>query len=131
MIGGLRQLGMIAAVSLRLLSLIFQQVLGLVLLMSRTSSTRDVELLILRHELAVLRRTHQTTPGLGRPRRAGRPESASCPKRCEASPGHSGHRPVLAPPPRAQEWIYPKRSGRPPIDELLAGLVVQMAKKET
>ena len=40
---------MIAAVSLRLLYLIFQQVLGLVLLMGRTSSTRDVELLILRH----------------------------------------------------------------------------------
>jgi putative transposase len=49
---------MIAAVSLRLLYLIFQQVLGLFLLMGRTSSTRDVELLILRHEVAVLRRTH-------------------------------------------------------------------------
>jgi len=57
-IGGLRRLGMIAAVSLRLLYLIFQQLLGLVLLMGRTSSTRDVELLILRHEVAVLRRTH-------------------------------------------------------------------------
>ena len=49
---------MIAAVSLRSLYLIFQQLLGLVLLMGRTSSTRDVELLILRHEVAVLRRTH-------------------------------------------------------------------------
>ena len=36
---------MIAAVALRLLYLIFQQVLGLVLLMGRTSSTKDVELL--------------------------------------------------------------------------------------
>ncbi len=58
MIGSLRRLGMIAAVSLRLLYLIFQQVLGLVLLMGRTSSTKDVELLILRHEVAVLRRTN-------------------------------------------------------------------------
>ena len=49
---------MISAVSLRLLYLIFQHMLGLVLLMGRTSSTRDVELLILRHEVAVLRRTH-------------------------------------------------------------------------
>ena len=49
---------MIAAVSLRLLYLIFQQVLGLVLLMGRTSSTKDVELLVLRHEVAVLRRTN-------------------------------------------------------------------------
>ena len=49
---------MIAAVSLRLLYLIFHQVLGLVLLLGRTSSTKDVELLVLRHEVAVLRRTN-------------------------------------------------------------------------
>ena len=41
-----------------LLYLIFWQVLGLVLLMGRTSSTKDVELLVLRHEVAVLRRAH-------------------------------------------------------------------------
>ncbi len=49
---------MIVAVSLRLLYLIFHQVLGLVLLMGRASSTKDVELLVLRHEVAVLRRTN-------------------------------------------------------------------------
>jgi putative transposase len=49
---------MIVAVSLRLLYLIFHQVLGLVPLMGRTSSTKDVELLVLRHEVAVLRRTN-------------------------------------------------------------------------
>jgi hypothetical protein len=38
--------------------LIFRQVLGLVLLLGRTSSTKDVELLVLRHEGAVLRRTN-------------------------------------------------------------------------
>ena len=45
-------------VSLRLLYLIFRQVLGLVLVLGRTSATKDVELLVLRHEVAVLRRTH-------------------------------------------------------------------------
>jgi hypothetical protein len=49
---------MIATVSLRLLYLIFTQVLGLVLLMGRTSSAKDVELLVLRHEVAVLRRNN-------------------------------------------------------------------------
>ena len=48
---------MIAAVSLRMLYLIFQQVLGLVLLLRRSASSKDVELLVLRHEVAVLRRT--------------------------------------------------------------------------
>jgi hypothetical protein len=42
-IGGRQWSGMIAAVSLRLLYLIFQQVLGMILLMSRTASTKDVE----------------------------------------------------------------------------------------
>jgi putative transposase len=49
---------MIAAVSLRMLYLIFQQVLGLVLLLGRSASSKDVELLVLRHEVAVLRRTN-------------------------------------------------------------------------
>ena len=44
--------------SLRLLYLIFWQVLGLVLHAARTSAAKDVELLVLRHEVAVLRRTN-------------------------------------------------------------------------
>jgi len=57
-IGDRQQPGMISAVSLRLLYLIFRQVLGLLLLLGRTSATKDVELLVLRHEVAVLRRTN-------------------------------------------------------------------------
>jgi hypothetical protein len=49
---------MIDAVSLRLLYLLFLQVLRLILLLGRPSSTKDIELLVLRHEVAVLRRTN-------------------------------------------------------------------------
>jgi hypothetical protein len=45
-------------VSLRLLYLIFSQVLGLVVLSCRSSAAQDIELLVLRHEVAVLRRTN-------------------------------------------------------------------------
>ncbi|MDQ1482394.1 MAG: hypothetical protein QOF35_470, partial [Actinomycetota bacterium] len=44
--------------SLRLLYLIFRQVLELVLLTGRPSSTKDIEFPVLRHEVAVLRRTN-------------------------------------------------------------------------
>ena len=57
MIGARERSGMITVVSLRLLYLIFRQMLGLVLLMGRTSTTKDIELLVLRHEVAILRRT--------------------------------------------------------------------------
>jgi putative transposase len=45
-------------VSLRLLYLIFWQLLGLVLLLGRTATPKDIELLVLRHEVAVLRRSN-------------------------------------------------------------------------
>jgi putative transposase len=48
---------MIADVSLRLLYLIFSRLLSWLTLLGRASSSKDVELLVLRHEVAVLRRT--------------------------------------------------------------------------
>jgi hypothetical protein len=53
---------MIVAVTLRLLYLIFQQLLGLLLLTGRTSPTKDVKVLVLRHEAAMLRRTNPRPP---------------------------------------------------------------------
>ena len=44
--------------SLRWQYLVFRQVLGLVLPMGHTSSTKDIELLVLRHEVALLHRTN-------------------------------------------------------------------------
>ena len=51
-------MGMIMAVSLRLVYLIFDRLLGWPTLLGRTSSSKDVELLVLRHEVAILRRTN-------------------------------------------------------------------------
>jgi len=48
---------MIAVTFLRLLYLLLLQVLRLVVLLGRSCSTKDIKLLVLRHEVAVLRRT--------------------------------------------------------------------------
>jgi putative transposase len=127
-IGGCQWSGMIAAVSLRLLYLIFQQVLGLVLLMGRTSSPKDVELLVLRHEVAVLRRTNP------RPRLdwADRVVLTALIRRLPralrahhlVNPGTilRWHRRLVR-----KRWTYPNKSGRPPINNVVAALIVQMA----
>jgi putative transposase len=117
-------------VSLRLLYLIFWQVLGLLLLMARTSSTKDVELLVLRHEVAVLRRTNP------RPRMdwADRAVFAVLVRRLPRSlRSHrlvtpntilGWHRRLVR-----RRWTYPNRTGRPPVEDVLAALVVRMARE--
>jgi hypothetical protein len=57
-------------VSLRLLYLIFERLLNRLWLLGRTSSSKDIELLVLRHEVAVLSRTNRRPRLMGWPTRA-------------------------------------------------------------
>ena len=121
---------MIANVSLRLMYLIFRQVLGLILLLGRTSAAKDVEVLVLRHEVSVLRRTNP------RPRLdwADRAIFAALIRRLPQSlrshrlvtPGtvRRWHRHLVR-----RRWTYPHRLGRPPINDVLAALVVRIARE--
>ena len=69
--------------SLRLSYLIFQQVLRLILMLGRSSSTKDVELLVLWHEVAVLRRTNRSHAWTGRTGRSSPRSSGGYPAHCE------------------------------------------------
>ena len=117
-------------VSLRLLYLVFRQVLGLVLLMGRTSCTKDVELLVLRHEVAVLRRRNPR-PRIDWSDRAvfaalvrQLPRALRRQRLVTPNTILRWHRRLVR-----RQWTYPHRTGRPPIDDALAALVVRMARE--
>jgi hypothetical protein len=86
-------------VSLRLVYLIFDRLLHWLELLGRKSSSNDIELVVLRHEVAVLRRTTRGRAGLGRPRLVRRADPTPTDELALTSPGHPGHGPAVAPSP--------------------------------
>ena len=68
--------------SLRLLYSIFLQLLNLLLLLARSSASKDVELLVLRHEVAVLRRVNAKPVWTGRIARSSPRSSGGCHQCC-------------------------------------------------
>jgi putative transposase len=114
-------------VSLRLLYLIFVRVCGRMVLLGRSSASKDAELLLLRHEVAVLRRANPR-PRLEWADRAVltaliRLLSAKLRVYRLVTPGTvlCWHRRLVA-----RKWTYPNRAGRPPVSTEIAALIERL-----
>ena len=116
--------------SIRLLYLIFARLCSWLVLLSRSTASKDLELLVLRHEVAVLRRTHP------RPRAdwADRAVPAALirllPRNLWSqrlvTPGTvlRWHRRLVT-----RQWTYPNRTGRPPVTAEIAMLIERLARE--
>jgi putative transposase len=115
---------------MRLLYLVFVQLLNLLQLLGRLSASKNIELLVLRHEVAVLRRANP------KPRLdwADRTVLTALIRRLPqmlrryrlVTPGTilRWHRRLVA-----KNWTYPNRIGRPPVDDAVAVLIERMARE--
>ena len=114
--------------SLRLLYLIFIRLCGWLVLLGRPRASKDAELLVLRHEVAVLRRT---TP---RPRVDWADRAVLAALSRFLPPRLRQHR--LVTPGTVLRWhrrlvtrkrTYPHRTGRPPVSAEIAALIERLA----
>jgi putative transposase len=118
-------------VSVRLIYLIFIQLLSWLLLLARSSAAKDVELLALRHEVAVLHRTTRK-PRLDWADRTILPALVRLLPKALTLRGHRLVTPstILRWNRRlvTKKWIYPHRSGRTPLNDTTAALIEKKVK---
>ena len=122
---------MITCVFPSALDLIFTPLCGWLLLLSRSTASKDIELLVLRHEVAVLRRT-KPKPRLDWADRAilatlirHMPRTLRAHRVITPGTVLRWHRRLVG-----KKWTYPHRAGRPPVSAEIAVLIERLATRE-